>query len=565
MKYNGITKTTRRITIFAILCLLLQSCENYLQENMVSDVSASYYTTEAGLSAGVNACYSFLKDQYYGQECGMSLTVFGTDTYTNGSDGDHKSLNQYDFDPSNDYVQNLWNSMYKAINQCNAVVDRSGKVTDGDASTTDELVAEARFLRALYYFTLVRQYGDVHLTLSETLGVETEANKTSRDSIYQKAIIPDLRYACAILPETQSDYGRATKGAAQFLLAKVYLTYGWSTGKQQYFENSVSYADSVINSGTYSLLDNYADLWDVDNQENKEVIFSVQNTTDKLSNGNGIGAHMFFLMAYDVEPGMQRSTEYGRPWKRFTPTEYCLSLWNKEYDSRYYKSFQQVWYANNPSTLLPEESVGDTSLFMPGVNVGDYYYAADANGNRVKRKLSQKYYSDRDGKSMTIFTPDKYTLTIFPTLVKYLDPQRASVNDMDGTRDVVVMRFAEAYLVAAEASFKLGDNSEAAQLLNVVRERAAWPGFKSQMDITASDVTLNFILEERARELSGEMQRWYDLTRTGTLIERVKDYCNALNYVNYSADNIKEKHLLRPIPQSQIDLSTNDYAQNPGW
>jgi hypothetical protein len=93
-----------------------------------------------------------------------------------------------------------------------------------DASTKTKRIAEVRFLRALAYFNLTRHYGDIHLSLEETAGVEIEANKTSASEIYSQAIIPDLEFAVSNLEDNPSDYGRASKPAAQFLLAKVLMT-----------------------------------------------------------------------------------------------------------------------------------------------------------------------------------------------------------------------------------------------------------------------------------------------------------------------------------------------------
>ena len=120
------------------------------------------------------------------------------------------------------------------------------------------------------------------------------------------------------------------------------------------------------------------------------------------------------------------------------------------------------------------------------------------------------------------------------------------------------MRLADAYLVAAEAQFKMCNTDRAAEYINVVRRRAAWPGKEAEMEITVADVTLDFILEERARELAGENHRWFDLTRTGTLVDRVRRY-------NPKAIGIQDYHILRPIPQDQIDKTSNDYPQNPGY
>tara|TARA_R110002167_G_scaffold73727_1_gene206476 strand:- start:13498 stop:15210 length:1713 start_codon:yes stop_codon:yes gene_type:complete len=567
LKYKA-TITTVLLTIFALL-----SCNDYLEENMISDVSSdSYYTTKEGLEDAMNAAYSYLKVQYFGQEPGMSMTVYGTDLHSNGSDG-NKKLGQYNFDPSLGELWEVWSTMYQGINQCNAIIERTDKNGEINEEFKIGLKAEARFLRAMYYFILVRQFGDVHLTLSETIGVETEANKTSRNELYQTAIIPDLEYGIANLPDKQVDYGRATKGAAQFLLSKVYLTYGWLKNDKEIFKKSIGLAEEIIRDENYSLLSDYADLWKIDNQKNSEVIWSIQNSTDPLTRGNGNRSHLFFLMGYDKLPGMKRSIEYGRPYIRYSPTPYALSLWNREFDSRYYKSYQHVWFANNSANVLPAQKVGDTAIFLPGVNIGQKYYIPGENGSRVEKTLTQNYVDVHHNQTHVIYTPEErngeagtgYTERVYASLGKFIDPTRESTNLKEGTRDFFVMRLAEAYLIAAEAYTKIDDKVNAAKMLNVVRKRAAWPGFESQMEITESEVGLDLILEERGRELLGEMQRWYDLSRMGVLLDRVKLYSNATNSPNYAKDNIAEKHTLRPIPQNQIDRTFNVYEQNQGW
>jgi hypothetical protein len=572
-------KKIKKIYLILMACftmMAVSSCNDFLKETMISDVSSlSFYVTEDGMQKALSSSYSFLKNQYFGQLGGLYLTLYGTDIYSMGATGnDYTAIDQYLFDSQESYMKNLWISMYKAINQCNAVVGRASESTNIDDAVKTKYMAEARFLRALYYFILIRQWGDVHLSLEETLGVETEANRTSRTEIYEKAIIPDLEYAVQHLPARQSENGRATKGAAQFLLSKVYLHRGWLSASNSDFQQAITLIEAVIRDGGYSLLPDYASLWELNNEINDELIWSVQNTIDPILNGNGNRAHMLFLGHYDQVPGLQRTLEYGRPWRRFNPTIYTLSRWDRQYDARYFKSFQHVWYANNPANLLPGQQVGDTALFFPGVNVGEKYYLADENGNRVEKTLTESYVAERHNILFRIYTPAErngeantgYDIgSMFPTLYKFLDPRRPDVNTETGTRDWVVMRLGEAYLIAAEAYFKTGNNEKAAEMLNVVRRRAAWPGFEDQMDINASDVTLEFILDERARELLGEDERWYDLTRTGTLVDRVKKYHFPTNGLNYAETHIQEKHTLRPIPQDQIDKCSNEYPQNSGY
>lgn len=142
---------------------------------------------------------------------------------------------------------------------------------------------------------------------------------------------------------------------------------------------------------------------------------------------------------------------------------------------------------------------------------------------------------------------------------KWIDDTRPDRQKEQGQRDYMLMRLGEAYLLRAEARFKQGDLEGAAEDINVIRRRGAWPGKEAEMEITAADVTLDFILDERGRELIGEAHRWMDLTRTGTLVERVRKY----NPVG--GPNIQDFHRVRPIPQDQIDRTQGGYAQNPGY
>lgn len=540
-------KNIKILLLTAMAVLILASCEDFLKEELEADVSsATYYTTPAGLEAAVNATYTTLKE-FWGQERGNHLTVFGTDTYTNGADGAHKFFNTYDnqLNPAAAYVRETWNAFYQGINQANAVVGRASQIQGMDEALKTTRVAEVRFLRALYYFTLVQFYGDVHLSLEETVGVQTAANRTPRGQIYEQAIIPDLEFAIANLPVTQANYGRATKPAAEFLLAKVHLTRGYlaDAAKPDDFQKAAQYAHNVINNYDFKLLDDFDDLWDIKNQVNSEMVWTIQNTIDPILNGNGNRAHLYFIMEYDVLPGMTRDIENGRPWKRFMPTDYLLGLWDRDVDSRYFKSFKHVFYANNADNIPkdpagnPKFAVGDTAIFFPGVEWSD-------------EKVASVPY--------LVFRPSEYSERRFLSLKKFLDNTRADRQQEPGSRDWVLMRLADAYLVAAEAQFKMGNTDRAAEYINVVRRRAAWPGKEAEMEITGADVTLDFILEERARELAGENHRWFDLTRTGTLVDRVRRY-------NPKAIGIQDYHILRPIPQDQIDKTSNDYPQNPGY
>jgi len=538
-------KNIKLILYSLVAVTLLASCEDFLEEKLTADVSSStYYTTVQGFEDAVKATYTPMKD-YWGQEMGCTMTAFGTDTYTNGADGSHKEINFYnnELNPAQQYMRDTWRVMYQGINQANAVIGRAADIEGLSESQRDLRLAEVRFLRALYYFTLVRTYGDVHLTLEETQGAEVESNRTGIAEIYSQAIIPDLELAIANLPVEQNDYGRITKPAAEFLLSKVYLTRGWSTAAEgSDWQNAINLADRVINDYNFALLDDFADVFALDNQVNSEVVWSIQNTTNQLINGNGNRAHLYFLMEYDKLPGMTRDIENGRPWKRFKPTEFLLALWDRDVDSRYVKSFKHAFYANNESGIPTDDNgnrlfeVGDTAIFMPGVEWTD-------------EQIASKPY--------LVIRPSEYTEREYLTLAKHLDNTRPDRQWTQGSRDWMLMRLAELYFIAAEAHLQLGNVDEATEYINVIRRRGAWPGMEDAMEVTSVD--LDFVLDEKAREMVGECHRWFDLARTGKLVERVR------LHNPQAGGNIQDYHVLRPIPQEQIDKTTSTYPQNPGY
>ena len=529
------------------------SCEDFLEEDNIANVaSATYYPTAAGLEDAVKATYGIMKE-YYGPEIGWTMGVFGTDTYQEGADGSHKYVNRYDsgHNSAARYFRDTWRIFYRGINQANAVVNRSESVEGVSEALKNTRVAEARFLRALYYFVLTRHYGDIHLSLEETVGVEVEANKTSAEEIYMKAIIPDLEFAASNLPNTQSDYGRATKAAAEFLLAKALMTRSYkSFAEGTDASRAETLMSNVINNYGFELQESVLDMWSLASEANSEFIWTIQNNKSQVDEGlDGFGhrGHLYFLMEYDKKPGMTRDTENGRPWKRFRPTDYMLSLYDRTIDRRYDETFKHVWYSNNPN--VPNLKVGDTALYIPGPGL-------DKNGIDQDAKWTD---AAKAGVLHQVYTTGDYNNRTFPSLNKWIDNTRPNRQHTQGQRDYVLMRLADAYLIRAEARLKQGNKSDAAADLNTVRTRAAWDGKEAEMQITAADVDIYFILEERARELLGENHRWFDLTRTGKLIELVKLHNPT------SAGNIQDHNVLRPIPLDQIDRTSGGYPQNPGY
>lgn len=526
------------------------SCQSILEETPVGLATADgYYSTPKGIQDGLQAAYSNLRN--LATEDFMFVTEIGTDIFTNGFGGVTNAPEINDYSPNllgiNSKITNVWNNLYIGINQTNTIVSRVNDVIDLSEIQKVRISGEARFLRALYYFHLVEQYGDVHFSLEETIGVETAANKTPVATIYQEGIVPDLQFAIDNLPPSTGNYGRVTKPAAEALMARVQLTLGnWNEAERL--------AENVINQYGFQLVKPYGALWDIDNQVNSEVIWAVQFTNNPVTNGNGNRTHQLFVFNYQANPTLERNIRDGVSHNRLMTTNYLLNLFDPSKDDRYDGSFQTVWYAIHPGIINGHDvAVGDTAIHIVLHPVPDEvqnsapYWLIDYN-DRWVGEASDLEIGGRLRRQ-------------WPTLRKHLDPSRPDAQTLFGTRDLVMIRLAEMYLVAAEAAWRQGKGSVAAGHINVLRMRAAKEGQEAEMLIVAEDINLDFILDERARELVGEMHRWYDLKRTGTLLERVR------RHNLDAAPNIQEFHLVRPIPQTQIDRVSNpgEFSQNTGY
>jgi hypothetical protein len=268
---------------------------------------------------------------------------------------------------------------------------------------------------------------------------------------------------------------------------------------------------------------------------------------------------MLFLQVYDQVNTtlLLRDVPNGRPFNRYMPTKALLDMFNESDDSRYQSSFQTAWLCNKAGTAAGNSfNTADVSTFKVGDTVcymsKNILPAADMNAKHYTTYDISRVYN-----AAGVPTNRKFYIS----LKKFKDSTRASSGEAQSARDVFVMRLAEMYLIGAEAEFNNGRMDSVVYYLNKVRTRAANPGHEAAMQITAAQVTLDFILDERARELCGEQLRWFDLKRTNKLIDRI----TRLN--PDAAQYIKAYQTVRPIPQSQIDAVTNkgEFSQNQGY
>lgn len=588
--------------IFLLLTLSVASCKDYLDEEIVSGISYQFYETEDGMNNALNATYESLRDFHATENVGVDINMLGTHIWTDASSG--KAFNEYnaEFNASNGHFSTLWTSYYRGINTANVVIDKVPTVPASSFLTNPAnrsvWVGEARFMRAFYYFHLVQLFGRIPLLLTPNTEPKRDFVRAPVADVYQ-AIISDLRFASANLPAVARNYGRATKGAANHLLAKVYLTRGSAVSDQRGqkstdMDSAAYYAEAVINSGTYSLVSDYARLIDINNQRNSEVIFPIVFNPDVRYGGfdkTGNWTHVVWLWGYDQIAGMKRDIANGRPGQRMVMTDYALNLFDvgkgfRKFDSRFYKNFKWVFYANNAATIpkwtaanAPNASLVGKSKFAEG----DTAIYLSMQNNVSDAEIAKRSY--------TFIPRNKFvqgTQKRFPVLLKSLDPLRTDIAIIS-TRDWVYARLGETYLIAAEAHGRMGRYDKAVQYINKVRERAAYkegevkPGqFLTVEGGTAADLTkttvnqmmipadsvnsaekiVRFSMNERARELLGEGHEKYDLLRTELFFDWVKRY-------NTQAVGLKPFHKLMPIPQTvHIDRLGGEASkdnQNEGY
>lgn len=529
MKFtNNFTKAT---LCFAVAMLTTTSCkESFLAEyNPASKTTDNAYLDPSGYEGLVNSCYPLLRDITQSR----NLTTKGTDIMcANGWGGliyfptttqTGNELDQYDtrLNSTTAALQGYWDNLYKEINRCNTAVDRADGVVGLDATKKIIRVGEAKLLRALMYFWLVQQWGDVPMPLRETITGKLDASKSSSKDIYAQ-IINDLNEAIAGLPITQADAGRATQGAAKFLLAKVYLTRGWNFnnslgGTPADFTSSLALCDELIASKLYPLESNWNNLWPIHDKKvtntqpasaaavaganaSKEVIFAVQYATTQFYYGDGntnpavglIGNNMhsqFGNPPSSVAQAAGATIFYSKtPGDRNIPTWAAYRLFDPKFDLRYEGTFNSVSYAtvaqalslkNNTysQNITVNYAIGDTTAILLPWNMP----VPTGAQKGVNVKDGTKKYSVNHMSEIIGYAPITPTTSVQdnmfwsgPMFWKFRQP---NVPYQDGwsTFNDPIFRSAELYLMAAEAIVKGATGAKLATAdayYNIVLDRA---------------------------------------------------------------------------------------------
>lgn len=533
------------IVIGLMLGALNTSCESYLEEENKSYISletaSSKSETFDQLLASVyenarETTTRYTADMYY------VLEDLGTDIVTRGDAVSGTSdLNDYvNFNSLNYAVSVYWTNQYSIISKSNIVIDNADKIQGVVEATKTRGISEAKFFRAMSYFKLVENYGGVPLVLNQTTDVNAKYVRATEQEVYAQ-IVKDLEDALAGVDQTTTVYGRVTKDAVRHLLSKVLLTRGYKAfGGSSDFADAASYAETVITN--HPLVSSFQDLVSIEKQRNSEVIFSYLFGSNSVNVGWGNSRHMMYKFAFYDYPGLNRTVKGLGPM----PTPYYYTLF-ADNDKRGEATFTRILYAQKPyvATVAGNPvnvAIGDTAIYFPKVAW-------------TPAKIATKPFKVIN--PGTYLQTDAITPVHYPMFKKFDDPTVPFTQPdqrSEGKRDMVIMRSGEAYLIAAEAYLKSSNSITAAARLTTLRSRA---GITTA--VTPGEVTVDFILDERARELTGEVNRWMDLKRTSKLVERT-----LLHNPHAALNNkLNAKNLLRPIPQTEIDRSAGSIIQNP--
>lgn len=574
------------IALCALAGCLLTACNEseFLKETPEDFMSTeNSFITETDFDMSINDLYDITRWEFYGYDESKPLDyLFGTDVVYDGEPG---SINRHGnmtaaYHPTSDIPKIHWNNLYKLIAEANVVIGRV-VTTNFSEEKKAQFTAKARFFRGLAYRTLAYMYGGVPLVLEEITSPKTDFVRATKDATLQQAI-DDVKYAAETLPGvTEVKDGQITSAAAYHLLSEIYL----AAGK---YQEAVDAATEVIANPAFALMENrfgsratetpgdvYWDLFRMNNQNrgsgNTEGIWVIQYETN-LPGGGSSTADLKVTGNYMLERNcapMTRDVKLRVDGKDYAPfkwpvgdytggrgigwgistTYFTNTIWKSDFDNDIRNAnhnFVRKFAVNNPS-FKEQFGIDTISVDNPPANL----IVGQGGSTTIPGRFLYAYQTK-------CTTPYNHPSELYANTSTY------ELKSIAGTTytDQYMFRLAETYLLRAEAYWGLNNKDKAAADINVVRTRA------HAKPVSATEVDLDYILDERMRELGIEEKRRLTLMRTGKLYDRVVK-CNPF-YADPSTNGdgvgMLEKYNLWPIPQSAIEANNDAVLeQNPGY
>ncbi|HVS95725.1 MAG TPA: RagB/SusD family nutrient uptake outer membrane protein [Puia sp.] len=500
---------------FLGITMIAAGCSKQLDQAPPSQIVTSlFYSNTNDFTQAVTGAYNQLRN--YPDQM-MWMEEMRSDNINATSDGNRDWQGIKDMSPnltSVTFIRTAWDNNYNGIYNANTVLDNLK--TKGDNITDPNLRArfggECHFLRAFYYFQLVRLYGPVPLVDHVMSVPEVEKVKRSPVADVYRLIISDLDSAIAVLPGkyTGADVGRATKWAAEGLLGLVYLTRSGPTYSgvdgptlaSNEYDSALRHFNNVINSGQFTFGSSYPNIFSYTNENNPEVIFDVQY----MSTNNGA------TFPSDLTP---------------------LGFWGGAGIAGTYNN----GYGSSTYTVTKDLRNSYAASAGSAVDVRDTF------------NMMLKY--------PTTVTPPITVDTTEPFIRKYLNLSKRGVGYNDWPINFIVLRYTDVLMMKAECILHgaNGTQSDVDNIVNMVRTRAGIP--------TVSNVTLPMLMEERRREFLGEGLRWNDLVREGIAVTTMNAWI-----ANDAVTNVAQvvpAYIIYPVPSAEMLTVPGLYTQNPGY
>jgi starch-binding outer membrane protein, SusD/RagB family len=499
----------KKIVGYSLIAMigLLSACEKQLNQEPISgQATAGFFNSTVEFTQGVNAVYNGLKT--YPDRL-LNLSETRSDNLYAVSDGgvrDWEGINSFQKTiAGNVYVNEAWTGNFNAIFRANSLLEQlaaKGESVISDPALRSRLEGETRFLRAFYYFDLVRLFGQVPIIDHSVTPAESVTIGRSAVNDVYSFIIADLKFAADNLPESYpaADKGRATKYAAKGILALVYMTRSGPTynikgpglGVDEWGQ-ALTLLNEIIASKKYVFGPSYSDIFNYDKENNQEVIFDVQYNTG--SNPVTGGTFPWLLVPDNWFQSIGKTTQGGL-------------------------------------TIRPVSN-----------DLLNAYEPTDTTRKKTTIHGGFKYNNVTESRSF---------------FVKYVDSTKVPVNRLDWPINFIVLRYTNVLMMKAECILHgaPGSQADVDAIVNLVRARATVPPI--------SNVTLGRLYEERRKEFAAEGTRWHDLVRSGN-IEPIMKAWIAKDDIGRTMQPFQINYILYPIPQSELDVKPGLYEQNLGY
>ena len=455
-----------------------------------------------------------------------------------------KPIYLHTLSPSNATVRTIWENLYISVNKANSAIDRISAMTEDqiDLESRDKLIGESRFIRAMLYFSLVSSWENIPLVKNETTNLENIEVAQSTPNEGYDFIIEDLLFAESVL-NTEQGGGRATKGAAQALLGKVYLQMtGFPLNETDKYALAEIKLKEVIDGNTYRILDEYPSVFALDNEQNEEMIFAIGFDGPGINQGGGLGT--FYGPNGNVINGGQSGNNWFVNWE-LAGTSAALPEGSGSWGARNNNNFAQGYHDDDIRSR--------NNIAKHNVNQGPWT-AEDGMYNPIARK------AHLPGKRAT-WKPWKWHNI------------RPSNWGNDTPFDQPYIRYSDVLLMYAEALNGQGSLTQVDidMTVNKLRTRATiWPSDVQPQDVAPLMVlasqadNTDEILSERRKELCFEGWRRNDLIRFGKYSQAISVTQPSWSNTGNPAPQFSDFEIRWPIPSNELQLNSK-LVQNSGY